>query len=251
MFTQTANTFSKLKTYTSEDHILIYQMGKVGSSALEKALEKSVHLHTLYMNGPCNASDQYIFSGIKGQILLLIRDMTKRILFRQRKEIKIIVPVREPVARNISMFFQGLTFWTSDYIKHFERETRHADINWLWQVFNTMFDHQYCDSWFDKEIKRFTGIDIFQHPFDMESGFMILRNGKYSILLIRTEDLEKNIDIINSFTGKNISLNRVNDGSSKWYSCIYHQFKDSINENSSAILKTKNGIIAKHFGYQK
>ena len=106
---------------SQERPVLIYQMGKVGSSALEKSIPNSIHLHDLMS---IQASKQ--ISPVRAQLHKPVTNQVKRVLKRtimchmlkRKQQVRIISLVREPVGRNISMFLQSLPFWMADkYLK--------------------------------------------------------------------------------------------------------------------------------------
>lgn len=239
----------RFRSFLNEESIFIYQMGKVGSTALEQSIEGAQHFHTLYMNGPCYAVDRRLYRGVGGRLRRWLRDFFNRLALVLRKDVKIITVVRDPVARNISMFFQDLTFWINEYIERHERETRFSDIQWLHKVYEATFPHAYCETWFDKEIKRLSGIDVFSEPFDVRKGHAFFSRGKYKVLVLRVEDIEKNIDVISGFVGRKIELKRVNEADKKWYACVYREFKKSFDPQRDCVRKIAAGRLARHFGY--
>lgn len=249
MFKQIIRLLNRFRCYADDSAILIYQMAKVGSSALENAIPGSVHLHTLYMNGPCDASDRYIYRGVMGFIAHWSRDCFKRMALKMRRKVKIITIVRDPVKRNVSMFFQGISFWMSEYIDKYDRETREADIYWLQEVFFKTFNHSYCDDWFDLEIKRFTGIDIYDERFDKDRGYCIYEKGKFSVMVLRAEDIERHIDKIEIFIGKKLNMKQINKAEDKWYGSVYKNFISTLDDSHPAVVQAREGRVAKFFGY--
>jgi hypothetical protein len=168
---------------------------------------------------------------------------------KNRKKIKIITIVRHPVERNISMFFQGLSFWMSEYIDQHDRETRAADIHWLHEVFYKTFNHAYCDNWFDLEIKRLTGIDVFSQVFDLEEGCSVYESGKYSVMVLKVEDIERNINKIEKFIGKKVNIDKVNKAEDKWYAPVYKNFITTLDRSHPQVVSASKGRVATFFGY--
>lgn len=209
--------------FSDENNVLIYQMGKVGSTSLEKSIPGSIHLHSLYGNAPCWIFQKQHRSGL-AFINGYVGDFIKRRCILKRKKVKIITLVRDPYKRNLSMFFQDLSHWVYNYMGAQGADCRTDDSGFLFDVFESSFDHDYLHSWFDKEIRRLTGIDIYESSFSSQ-GFSIYKNGKFEVLLLRAEDLNNNMDIIEKFLGIELKVSSSNLGEKKWYSSLYREFK--------------------------
>lgn len=237
------------KKYKNSE-VLIYQMGKVGSSSLEKSIENSVHLHTLYANSPCWVGEEQRNSGIKRKMIRWIKLLSRRMALKASKEVKIITVVREPKERNISMFFQEFCYWMVSYINKYNPDMRYVDNDFIFDVFEKSFDHNYYDNWFDKEIYRLTGIDIFSMNFDAEKGIGVYKNGKYKLMVLKMEKIEENKAEIERFIGKEVDLKRVNDGGVKWYKDLYKDFKMRVEyKEMNSLKRVSNSKTARHFGY--
>ncbi|SFH35442.1 putative capsular polysaccharide synthesis family protein [Modicisalibacter xianhensis] len=230
--------------------VYIYQMGKVGSSSLEASIPNSVHMHTLYGNSPCCVGEKQRNAGIKRQFVTKTKFLLRRFFIKWKKDVKIITVVREPKARNVSMFFQELSYWVVDYINKYNPDMRYVDDDFLLEVFEKTFDHDYYDKWFDREIKRLTGIDVYKKGFDHKKGFNIYKNGRYELMVIRMEDIEKNKNEIEGFINIEFELENVNDGSRKWYANIYKEFKEKLKiRNIKGLDYVSKSRTAKFFGY--
>ncbi|MEY8201001.1 MAG: putative capsular polysaccharide synthesis family protein [Colwellia sp.] len=234
--------------YRDEGNILIYQMGKVGSTSLENSLPNSIHVHTLFGNFflPADAKSGRDGEGVLGWIQRYGEDLIKRLAIKRRKEIKIITLVRNPMARDMSMFFQDLPEWLSYYKKKFKYDTRSEDKDVLVKAFEGVYDSGYALAWFDKEIYRLTGIDVFKYPLHL-SGYCNAEKGKYQVLVIRSESMGSCADEIRAFTGFDISVTNTNRGESKWYGGIYKNFKSDFKPSKRYIKKVQGSKLYKHF----
>ncbi len=171
----------------------------------------------------------------------------KRRAIKSRDKIKIITLVRDPYSRNVSMFFQDIAHWIYNYIGQDNHDIRDDNDNFLFDVYLDSFDHEYTDSWFDKEILRFTGIDVFSDKMP-ENGAKIYRKDKVELLVLKAEQLNQNIEIIKEFVGVDFELKNSNVGDKKWYSSLYKEFKENANVNLSEYKrKIKDSKIHKHF----
>jgi hypothetical protein len=236
------------KNYADDAHILIYQMGKVGSTSLEQTIPGSIHFHTLYNNRPC-----YIFARqkrntpvkkIKGKLY----DGLRRAAIKSRKKIKIITLVRDPYARNVSSFFQDFAYWMYEYAcQTTESQRTHVNEGLIHTVYNDLFTHTYALNWFDDEFKKLTGVDVYKHTFDKEAGFSIIKQGKYEILVLKLEKMKTNRQAVEQFTGLKLELKNTNTASAKWYGDIYTDFIENYKPKEAYLDKLYNSKLARHF----
>jgi hypothetical protein len=89
-----------------------------------------------------------------------------------RQEVfRVITIVRNPLARNLSAW-KSLNNCRQDFVKE--------------------FNHEEVLTWFDREIKRFMGIDVFAYEFDTISRWMTIKiDQMFPLLIMRTEDLDE------------------------------------------------------------
>ncbi len=246
------NKFKKLsqdvEAYSNESNLLIYQMGKVGSTSLEEAIKGSLHVHSLYSNWPCFVFYQQRRSNFTERFSQHFYDWSRRVALNKRKKIKIISLVRDPYARNISQYFQDLQHWMYHFSELDKKDLRlESDLSLLFEIFEKAFDHDYPFTWFDKEIKRFTGVDIFKYPFDKEKGYSIIQKGKYDILLIKLENLKFIWNIVEDFVGYKLALQSVNLSSAKWHAPVYENFIKNYLPPQVYLDKIYNSKLVKHF----
>lgn len=228
--------------YLNDSTIFLYQMGKVGSSSLELNIENSLNIHSLYGNGPCPVRTDQVRNNFLKKILHTLYDKMKRKFIKRRNKTKIITLIRDPLQRNISMFFQDLPYWIYKFYDNSTDTHNHIrteNANFLNHVFETQFNHFYFDQWFDRELKKTTKIDIFKCNDIKEKKTKILNNSKFSILIIKFEYLndKETIKEIENFTGLEISKNKTNIGEKKWYGDLYSKFKKEYTPSKEYIEK--------------
>ena len=231
----------------SSDSVLIYQMGKVGSTSLEESLSDALHVHTLYGNPPCKFHKRRWKKHPVALLKKLIGDLLKRSLIRRRKHVKIISLVREPYSRNVSMFFQDLPYWMVHYQEAYDYDSRKEGAEFLHKTFEQVYDHFYFDRWFDDELKRLTGIDVFSYPFDKELGYKILREGRYEVLLVKLEKLQEAHQAIEAFMGYSFEMKETNKSERKWYACIYREFKRTFHPSETYLASLYATKTVRHF----
>ncbi len=216
----------KIKKILFDDFILIYQMGKVASTTIEKSLfELGIdNLHTHYYSK--NAVHYFYNDSMRRKAYK--PDPLIRLCFKlRRKELAIITMMRDPIARNISMLFHELPHILDIHITRFPYEAYHG-INTLLDIF--LEKYMYNDivtEWFDKELKYYTGINIMDFPFDKEKGYIEINKGKYKLMALTAEKLNSNEEAIGEFLQVgDFKLVHANMASQKWYDKIYSDYKN-------------------------
>jgi hypothetical protein len=215
------------------EEILIYQMGKVASSTINKTLKKyglkTKHFH--YFEGDFNSSDTsaretFGVDRIEGH------------------KIRIITLTRDPVARNISAFFQNID-------KFIDRKLNNTNIVELIEVFFNKYNQGIPLKWFDDEFMINTGIDIYSYKFDKKNGYTIIEKNNVKTLIMKSEisDDEK-LFAIRTFLGSSVrieKLHRSNVASEKVYGNIYNDFMKSIVFSELYLDKMYNSKYTTHF----
>lgn len=191
--------------------ILIYQIGKVGSSTIYQTLKheniSTVHIHHL----------------IQKTGIIQMDNCTQYFIDKYQNDgAKIISLVREPIARALSEFMQG---FGREYILDNRCKSDDIQIEARRWVTNSLEKNEEFE-WFDREIKGLTGVDIYQHPFDKEQGYAWIKEGKTEILLLKLEKLKENVNLIGEFVGKpGIELLSKNVGADKSSKYIYKELQ--------------------------
>lgn len=249
MISNIKRSLSILRKNMDKDRILIYQMGKVGSTTIEAAIDNSEHMHSLYFNEPCGVRGKTVRLTLSKTIRKIIVLPVKRFFIKRRSVVKIITVVRDPVARNISMFFQDIHYWLVEFDNNNIYDTRQEGMEYIYKAFLSAFDHDYYDRWFDSEIKRFTGIDVFKIKFDKKKGMLRVKEGRFDIIFATAENLNSNssIAMLEEFIGAPITLDSKNVGGNKWYGDLYGKFKKEFPEILDYKKDMKSSKTYKHF----
>ena len=217
---------STYRRYRDEDNILVYQMGKVGSTSLAKALgEHAIQIHNFFPeNDPCARKPFYRGSLRRRTVDGLFFYVIRRAV-RARRKLKIVTLVRDPIGRNVSMYFQHLHYWLAYYFSEVraDRDGREG-IGTLVDCFRETFDHRYPLDWFDKELKRLTRVDVYEYAFDSTKGCAEIKHGGVDVLIVQTEKLPACWHIVEAFCGRKLELREDNRAELKWYGALYSEF---------------------------
>lgn len=234
---QQFKTYSYLLDFLSEilfcddKKIWIWQPGKVASKTLLESLQhggvSAMHIHSL--NYPSHVFGTF-----------LQETWSARIKRNFSKEVKIITGVREPLARDYSAFWQAF-----DYERLYLMPILNKDFQKLYESFIELILRGYdytCKllqesnewvwndefEWFNREIKKCCGIDIYQYPFDKEQGYGIIKNSNMQIFIYKTEKLNDLAPVLSEFLGKNVRFKNVNQTYYKQYYLTNKDFRKKL-----------------------
>jgi hypothetical protein len=244
--------------YADEDTIFIYQMGKVGSTTLEHSLPDAIHVHAFYSNNHiCPVRQKGLAKFGLGYFIARVEQefysYLLRRAFKGRIKTKIITLVRQPQARNLSMFFHDLDaylFAAHTNCLNTRRSpllTRYQKKDMLLDVFDCEFDHNYALNWFDNEFLPMTGVDVYSHAFDAGKGYGLIAEKGIEVLCLRTDKLSENVDVLSAFIGKEVELFSANKADDKWYGEVYQEFVKAYSPSPARTLKMKESKLVKHF----
>jgi hypothetical protein len=237
------------RRYRDENTVLVYQMGKVGSTAIASALgDRAVQIHNFYpANEPCSCRPLYANALYRKPFHWLFYRAI-RMAVRRRKTLKIITLVRDPIERNISMYFHDLHYWLAYYFSAVRPDrVRSEGLDTLIDCFRTTFAHRYPLDWFDRELKRLTGIDVYDHAFDTAAGFTRIEQGGTSVLLVQTEQLWASWHAVEEFVGRKLELRETNRGRHKWYGPLYARFLRAYSATASELEEMYSSRYARLF----
>lgn len=225
--------------------ILVYQMGKVGSRSVVRAIEDLTarpvyHIHQLDEKELQRLAEQNLKSGNEIKPHIKRGPEAKREIIDAGKPADIVTLVREPISRNISAFFQNIGKYCKD---------RHPDPVELVRLFLEKYPHGQPNTWFDREIKKFIGIDVFETPFDHAKGWQVYEKDQYRMLLIRCEtpDDVKSEALSHFFGWPDVQIGRVNATGDKRQRKTYEAFKEKANFSEQYLDRMLRSRYAVHF----
>ncbi|MCB1745230.1 MAG: hypothetical protein KDK91_32985 [Gammaproteobacteria bacterium] len=237
--------------------ILVYQMGKVGSSTVveslkhQQAYQPVLHIHTLDRSRIESASKKIHETSApwQDQHLVLSRQLLEWPGLLSRP-LKVVTIVREPVSRAISHVFET---WRSRFP---EAESaggvRVTDaVREVGRLLRE--EHQFFDPsrWFDHEIKQVFGVDVFAQPFDYAQGFNIVREGRVEVLVLRTEDLNLRMhEALGAFLGLPMDDTRVeaaNRSGEKQYGPAMKCVRASLRLDGATMRRVVESRLVRHF----
>ena len=257
--------------------ILVYQMGRVGSSSVRNALFRSrdpatrlvLMSHEFYPVrnrraevldvDPSDRGDveteiahaQAVFRRLPWRRKLKLRfrekfysEMIHRNIVARRRPAKVITLVRDPIANNISMFFQVFRQYADG-----QREMASYSPNELVQLFLDRYMHSRPLIWFDTELRPMLGIDVYEHPFPTEQGYTVLKQGHLELLVLRCDESDTVKErAIGEFIGiRDFHMVRSNVTARKASAATYAKFQQEIRLPDAYIDRMVGSKYATHF----
>ena len=187
--------------------VYIFQMGKVGSSSLQATL-------TAHLKGSVYQAHNHDSMPLRAR---------RQLRWRRRLglPVYVICPVREPISRNVSAFFQNFKRDTG-----FDTSERPWTTVELVALFLQHYPHNICLEWFDRHFRSTFGIDVFAQPFSHEKKWAVYRRGSVRALVF-CSDLahDDQLTIVAGFLGREIKAwNYANQAEDKDYRQLYRDF---------------------------
>jgi hypothetical protein len=200
----------------SNDCIVVYTAGKVGSSSIVASLNAT---------GVSSCQPHFLRKEFyyKWNIGFPKESIDKCCdIFRCSDKVKIITLVREPVSKDISRFFQDLDLFGRTLFIQPGDSFMNVATNFIVNK-KPLYHHAWTQfEWFDIELKSVFGVDIYDHPFDREKGYSIIEQGNVEVLAMKLEKLNGLESVIGEFVGApDFKLVNTNVGNEKLYKYLY------------------------------
>jgi hypothetical protein len=242
--------------------IVVYQMGKVGSSTIVASLktlklDKPVyHVHSLTWAGIEHGKQMYARMFRDGSDtnfrranhLFASQHLCKKIAKGiGNRPWKVISLVRDPVATNVSAFFQIIDHYLPGFTQQYKVGAVQVDD--AIRVFLDQYDHEEPLMWFDIELKSTLGVDVYATRFPTSKGYEIYRGAKVDVLILRLEDMnERAGEAFKEFLGiDNFSVVTANLSDEKGYHNAYREFKEAIKLPPSYVANMYESRYVRHF----
>lgn len=229
--------------------VLVYQMGKVGSSSVQAALKaleglNSFQVHRLEKGfldaavADCQKKGQPIHRRLEQSLLL------REQIIKPRRPAKVISLVREPIGRNISAYFENL-----DRLWDIKNAHESLTMDQLQAGFFEKFSQSSALTWFDDEFNNVLGIDIYQKPFPHAERFVRIDSPPYEALIMRVDlDDERKVKCIEELLGiKNLPWASTNSSDDTVYGDVYREFKKAVRLPREYIDTMLDSKFSRHF----
>ena len=272
----TAKAFylARLRTTPSKDPILVYTLGKVGSTSVSKSLKASGvdrsihHLHWLVPERLAEGDEFYRAADrryrgtaraqrFRPEFVWLGEHLSGQINRDPGRRWQVITLARDPVARNVSNFFQNADsywdYWIDDELPVGGVEQVARDLVALFGAYVKGVAPAGLDfdplAWFDQELKPVFGVDVFSVPFPKNKGFKIYDGAErvsfYCASKTWTGAPKK--PSTSSWNSRNYQPGRSNVGEGKTYAAVYRRFLELIRLPDDYLERMYTSKYSTHF----
>lgn len=228
---------------SSDDPVLVYTLGKTGStSVIQTIVATGRSVFQVHRLDPADVDDR------EREIRRYRPHQTPHHLwaaqhFRTRlptpeRPWSIVTLTRDPLAQNVSSFFQGAL----------RRGYVHDQVERMLDAYLTLHNRERVLEWFDTEFRRHLGIDMYDHPFTPGEP-LFLDMPHIRLLVMRSEDLNQiGPGALSKFTGQPIShMEHANVGARKGYADAYRRFRSEAELPAELIERMYESRYARHF----
>lgn len=236
--------------------IVVYQPGKVGSQSVYQSLSglrlpHPVH-HAHFLTG-FDDLERMMRTALADPVrslgkLALDREVQRALQERPNAPWNVVTLVRDPVARNISTFFQTLDAFYPEVQVQYSAGTHSMEV--LHRRFLDIgFNKVSPDQWFEEQLRPVTGIDVFAVPFPWRQGYVVIRQGRVRLLLIRLESLEACAAqaFWEAFGIPRFRVPRYNTAEERWHRDLYRRFIDTLVLPEPFLRLMYDSRTARHF----
>lgn len=260
-------THARLRLAPKRPPLLIYTMGKVGSLTVARSLAASHPELSVYQIHWLDAErlqrEEAIARrarrrhGVSIRPAYIWRGQYLRRRLAEARGWPVVTLVRDPVARNVSSFFQNLRVF---YGYRAERELAAKGEARVLEELSRLFEEEFVPeakmaavdasplSWFEIELEPALGIDVFAKPFPIAEGFGCYESPRARLLLIRLEDLARcGKRAFQALGIDDFEPVQRNVGDTKGYADLYRRFRETIALPSSYLDRLYGSRLAQHF----
>lgn len=199
--------------------VLVYQMGKVGSSTVCKTLDNkeipNLHVHFVSREIWRSAANIYLENGENLPPHFHTGRLLRQWLNWTEHQVQVVTLVRDPIAREVSKEFEMGSLL----------EIPTDDVNESLRVLRSRLTSpdalNFPYTWFDREILPTFGVDVFDHPFNREEGFGRITQKDVDILILTLEQLDDLVPtVLSDFVGRSLQLKKDRVRSDKVYAAV-------------------------------
>lgn len=240
------------KHYCISEHehpVLIYQVGKVGSSSIYVSLKEQMKNLPVYQVHNITTAQKLLEKDIKEDSKNGIAHFTmgialkKKITEEPNIQWKIIIGVREPISRWISDIFENI----HTRYKFLKNSDGSVNVEKTIKFIKETVDEEPQEKWFNDELLSTFGINILDIPFD--GDYQISNHGKIDILAYKFENMQEYVpSVVKDFLSLNdFNLATANATSEKSTAGAYQEVKRKLKFEVDFLVKFYKKSVVNHF----
>lgn len=180
--------------------------------------------------------------------------------FNKYDKIKIIVTIQEPISHILSMIYQQLSSPYDNYFNLIMRKSFKNQEDFLQKIDNIyLFFTLYTQKrdklpqtlYMDRFIEIFNNqiVNLFQHDFDKEKGYSIIKQGEIEVFVYQQEKMNDIVDDLSTWIGENkfTELKKSDSAIAKWIKPHYKLAQKEIKFSQGFFDNCYNQDWVKHF----
>jgi hypothetical protein len=220
-------------------------MGKVGTSTVRKSLKQlgytAIHTHYVSEEKVDYIVDHRQRKNLRPNPKVEKNAQLSRRALESTDKPLVISAVREPIARNISAYFQNIDASLDSKLD--------KEVDELIEQFMLNYPHTLPLVWFDDEFSDVLGVNVYDHPFPHADGWQLIESDSHKILLLKTESssAQKIEGLEYALQTDGLRLTSMNIGEDKFYADKYREFKENIRLPAEYLEKMYGSKYAQHF----
>lgn len=201
--------------------VVVFCMSKTASSAIVRAVRAAVaqpvfKIHLLSPDSVARAEAQYRRTdrAARPRHVLHASHLMRHLPSPEHPWLVVTI-VRDPVMRSASDFFQSGN--------RMGRLSDEATTTVAFEQFAEREGIPRTVGWFDRELLPSLGVDVYEHPFDLERGYSVIESPSVRMLVLRQEHLDVAPRALGQFLGltTDVEIATENVGATKDYSDLY------------------------------
>lgn len=249
-----------LEDFSKRPPVIVYTMGKVGSTAIEEAIRRAelpysvYQAHSLVGERLQKWKEQYVCEGqytSRARHLWMAKALRRRLGEPLDGKWRVITGTREPISHVVSQFFQVVDRRYPEVLDgegHIREEKALERLQSKIEDFDERTN--FVCSWFDRELKPIFGVDLYEEPFDHEAGYTIVEGPEVKVLVYRVEDLRRCFaPALQEFFGLEAPLKpaRANASRDKDYHETYERVKQRLSFEEEVLARVYSSRYVQHF----
>jgi hypothetical protein len=231
--------------------ILVFQMAKVGSTAVCKSLQKAglspLHVHKIAGVADYSGSAYQELHGRAPTIDFFVGRLLGPYLQWTTHRLKVVSLVRDPVARYLSMLYHrdGYRNTSVEAISADVERTAH---NVAERLAKPATLEAGMLTWFDREMKVVFDIDVMGGPFNRRRGYGHYNGPRAETLVIKLESLSELLPtVLSDFVDAPLAEVRANVRSTKKRGDEYAQVKKMLRLSEAVLDRIYSHDWVRHF----
>lgn len=173
---------------------LVYASGKVGTATMLRALEAALpdewvgDVRTLAPDGLAELHGWVRATRPRRRPRTHDGAVARLVHANPEMPVRLVTLVRDPVSTAVSSFFWNFELRYPDRrIEALDHDSAVREI----AAGGFASRPDYFTGWFARELRPATGIDVYARPFPHAAGFAAFRAGRFELVVVRLEDLDR------------------------------------------------------------